>query len=115
MQLPAMTYVMAQRLGTERRAPYTGTKGRAPARPQQCPAFQQSLPRSILRVSQCTYPDEEDKMASSGKRKTTMAKLNRERKLVERRLEKKAKKEARKLAAAQPSGPPAAEALGADE
>ena len=42
-------------------------------------------------------------MASSGKRKTTMAKLNRERKLVERRMEKKAKKEARKLAAAEPS------------
>ena len=54
-------------------------------------------------------------MASSGKRKTTMAKLNRERKLVERRLEKKAKKEARKLAAAEPAGPPAADALGADD
>ena len=39
-------------------------------------------------------------MASSGKRKTTMAKLNRERKLVERRLEKQAKKLARKQAAA---------------
>ena len=45
-------------------------------------------------------------MASSGKRKTTMAKLNRERRLVERRLEKKAKKDARKRAAAQgPAGP----------
>ena len=39
-------------------------------------------------------------MASSGKRKTTMAKLNRERRLLERRLEKKAKKDARKRAAA---------------
>ena len=39
-------------------------------------------------------------MASSGKRKTTMAKLNRERKLRERRLEKQAKKAARKQAAA---------------
>jgi hypothetical protein len=39
-------------------------------------------------------------MASSGKRKTTMAKLNRERRLVERRLEKKAKKDARKRASA---------------
>jgi hypothetical protein len=39
-------------------------------------------------------------MASTGKRKTTMAKLNRERRLVERRLEKKAKKDARKRAAA---------------
>jgi hypothetical protein len=40
-------------------------------------------------------------MASSSKRKTTMAKLNRERRLAERRLEKRAKKEARKQAAAE--------------
>jgi hypothetical protein len=39
-------------------------------------------------------------VASSSKRKTTMAKLNRERRLVERRLEKQAKKLARKRAAA---------------
>jgi hypothetical protein len=39
-------------------------------------------------------------MASTSKRKTTMAKLNRERRLLERRLEKKAKKDARKRAAA---------------
>ena len=39
-------------------------------------------------------------MASGSKRKTTMAKLNRERKLRERRLEKQAKKAARKQAAA---------------
>jgi hypothetical protein len=45
-------------------------------------------------------------MASTGKRKTTMAKLNRERRLVERRLEKKAKKDARKRAAAQGPGRP---------
>ena len=45
-------------------------------------------------------------MASSGKRKTTMAKLNRERRLIERRLEKKAKKDARKRAAAQDAGGP---------
>jgi hypothetical protein len=37
-------------------------------------------------------------MASSGKKKTTMAKLARESKLRERRIEKKARKEARKLA-----------------
>ena len=42
-------------------------------------------------------------MASTGKRKTTMAKLNRERRLLERRLEKKAKKDARKRAAADDS------------
>jgi hypothetical protein len=45
-------------------------------------------------------------MASSGKRKTTMAKLNRERRLLERRLEKKAKKDARKRASAHDSGQP---------
>jgi hypothetical protein len=37
-------------------------------------------------------------MASSGKKKTTMAKRARENKLRERRLDKQAKKEARKLA-----------------
>jgi hypothetical protein len=37
-------------------------------------------------------------MASSGKKKTTMAKLARESRLRERRLEKQAKKNARKLA-----------------
>jgi len=41
-------------------------------------------------------------MASSGKRKTTMAKMNRERKLLERRQEKQARKEARRAAANEP-------------
>jgi len=45
-------------------------------------------------------------MASSGKKKTTMAKLNRESRLRERRMEKQAKKNARKLASSQqPDGP----------
>jgi hypothetical protein len=44
-------------------------------------------------------------MASSGKRKTTMAKMNRERRLIERRQEKQAKKDARKQAARDPSPP----------
>jgi len=39
-------------------------------------------------------------MASSSKKKTTMAKLNRERAVLERRLRKQAKKDARKAAAA---------------
>jgi len=39
-------------------------------------------------------------MASSGKKKTTMAKLNRESRLRERRLDKQAKKDARKQAPA---------------
>lgn len=39
-------------------------------------------------------------MASSGKKKTTMAKLARESRLRERRQEKQAKKDARKLASA---------------
>jgi hypothetical protein len=45
-------------------------------------------------------------MASGGKRKTTMAKLNRERRLLERRQEKQAKKDARKRAAAHDPSPP---------
>jgi len=38
-------------------------------------------------------------VASSGKKKTTMAKLNRENRVRERRAEKQAKKDARKRAA----------------
>jgi hypothetical protein len=44
-------------------------------------------------------------MASSGKRKTTMAKLNRERRLIERRQDKQARKEARKRASADQESP----------
>jgi hypothetical protein len=40
-------------------------------------------------------------MSSSSKRKTTMAKRNRENSLRERRLRKQARKDARKLAAAE--------------
>ena len=54
-------------------------------------------------------------MASSGKRKTTMAKLNRERKLLERRHLKQAKKEARKRAAAENPGPPSDAPTASDE
>ena len=44
-------------------------------------------------------------MASNGKKKTTMAKLTRETKLRERRLDKAAKKDARKRASAEiPAG-----------
>jgi hypothetical protein len=45
-------------------------------------------------------------MASSGKKKTTMAKLSRESRLRERRMEKAAKKAARKQAAADHPGEP---------
>jgi len=41
-------------------------------------------------------------MASSGKKKTTMAKLARERRLRERRQNKQARKDARKLAPSDP-------------
>ncbi len=51
-------------------------------------------------------------MASSGKRK--MAKLNRERRLLERRLEKKAKKDARKRALAHDPGRPSDALTGND-
>jgi hypothetical protein len=53
-------------------------------------------------------------MASTGKRKTTMAKLNRERRLLERRLEKKAKKDARKRASAHVPGGPGDKPTGDD-
>jgi hypothetical protein len=45
-------------------------------------------------------------MASGSKRKTTMAKLNRERRLLERRQEKQLKKEARKRAKAEQAASP---------
>jgi hypothetical protein len=45
-------------------------------------------------------------MASSGKKKTTMAKLTRESRLRERRLDKQARKDARKLAATQDADRP---------
>jgi hypothetical protein len=48
-------------------------------------------------------------MASSSKHKTTMAKLNRERALRERRELKQAKKDARKREAAAPPAAPADE------
>jgi hypothetical protein len=55
--------------------------------------------RSVARRTPDTlHHDERTGMASRGKKKTTMAKLNRETKLRDRRLEKKAKKDARKLA-----------------
>jgi hypothetical protein len=44
-------------------------------------------------------------MASSGKKKTTMAKLNRESRLRERRLDKQMRKDARKASAARPGEP----------
>ena len=57
-------------------------------------------------------------MASSSKKKTTMAKMNREAAVRDRRLRKQAKKDARKLAALEP--PPIesdepADAEGAEE
>jgi hypothetical protein len=45
-------------------------------------------------------------MGSTGKRKTTMAKLTRESRLRERRLEKQARKRARKQAATNPPSQP---------
>ena len=54
------------------------------------------------------------RVASPGKRKTAIAKLNRERRLLERRAEKQAKKAARKTAAreeGEAATPPASEAV----
>jgi hypothetical protein len=57
-------------------------------------------------------------MASSGKRKTTMAKLTRERRLRERRLEKQERKDARRrnagLSEDQPTDLAAADAQGVE-
>jgi hypothetical protein len=47
-------------------------------------------------------------MASSSKKKTTMAKINRENAVRERRLRKQARKDARKQAAAEAATAPAA-------
>jgi phosphatidate phosphatase PAH1 len=70
------------------------------------PAFQLGAHRACASSSRLELNKREDRMASTGKRKTTMAKLNRERRLVERRLEKQAKKLARKQASAHhPSRP----------
>ena len=48
-----------------------------------------------------TYTHDDWTRMAGSKRRTTMAKLNRERKLLEKRAAKKAKKEARKRAAAE--------------
>jgi hypothetical protein len=54
-------------------------------------------------------------MASNAKRKTTMAKLNREAKLREKRAEKAARKDARKQAALNPPDEPVVAEPGDDE
>ena len=60
-----------------------------------------------LRVMSARNPQENGHtLASTGKKKTTMAKLARESRLRERRLEKQARKDARKQAAAHPPGQP---------
>jgi hypothetical protein len=53
-------------------------------------------------------------MASNAKKKTTMAKLNRENAVRERRLRKQARKDARKQAAAEGRSTPAETASGDD-
>jgi hypothetical protein len=54
-------------------------------------------------------------MASSGKKKTTMAKLDRERRMRERRMDKAARKDARKAMAAQALEAPDDAALTGEE
>jgi hypothetical protein len=53
-------------------------------------------------------------MASTGKKKTTMAKLARESRLRERRVEKEARKQARKQAAAHPPSQPTEPSIGSE-
>jgi hypothetical protein len=52
---------------------------------------------------------------ASGNKKTTMSKLNRERRLRERRLDKQAKKDAKKRASAHEQGQPADVPSGGDD
>jgi hypothetical protein len=54
-------------------------------------------------------------MASTGKRKTTMAKLARESRLRERRVEKQARKDARKRAAEHPPSQPSDRSTGGQQ
>ena len=54
-------------------------------------------------------------MASKGKKKTTMAKLNRESRLRERRRDKQARKDARKQAASESQPVPPGDALTGNE
>ena len=54
-------------------------------------------------------------MASTGKRKTTMAKLARESRLRERRVEEQDRKDARKRAAAPPPGQPSNRSTGGQQ
>jgi hypothetical protein len=54
-------------------------------------------------------------MASRGKKKTTMAKLNREAKLRERKLDKQARKDARKREAAEGPAEPTEAPLDEDD
>jgi len=78
-------------------------------------AFGATGSRSTDRLNQ---PPRSTRMASSGKKKTTMAKLDRERRMRERRMDKQARKDRRKQLAAQgPDAPDAAltEAPAADD
>jgi hypothetical protein len=59
--------------------------------------------------------NKEGRVGSSGKRKTTFAKLARESKLRERRLEKQAKREARKRRASEDQPPQVADDPSVDE
>ena len=54
-------------------------------------------------------------MGSSGKKKTTFAKLNRERKLLERRQEKQARKDARKRASSEQDPAPLDDTLATND
>ena len=54
-------------------------------------------------------------MASGGKKKTTMAKLDRERRMREKRMDKQARKDSRKAAAGLPPEPAATVGHEADD
>ena len=84
-----------------------GAEQRPPQRPQPVDDGQLRIHLTAITTA-ATLSELHDKgradMGSSGKKRTTMAKLTRESRLRERRLDKQAKKEARKQAPAHDPG-----------
>jgi hypothetical protein len=72
-------------------------------------ALSRRLPGGSSHTTVTPYNNGSTCMGSSGKKKTTMAKLDRERRMRERRMDKQARKDLRKLAASDP------EAVATDE
>ncbi|MFZ0376885.1 MAG: hypothetical protein WCD11_19705 [Solirubrobacteraceae bacterium] len=90
------------------------------ARPARVPGLGPSAslafpPDSLVIAALNTRGKDRRTMASTGKKKTTMAKLARESRLRERRVEKEARKQARKRAAAYPADQPSEPSIGSQQ